>query len=189
MKPSPASSRPAPGNLVVVQEFINTLNLETGEDRLADATQMLAWMQEYGLARDVGAVSGEEHRRVLRVREALRSLLLANTRGAPTEQSLADLNEIARTCPLRLTFDQAGTARAEGAGRGIDGALGTLFGTVFEAMANGTWPRLKACLSDDCHWVFYDHSKNRSGTWCSMAVCGSRLKTRAYRRRQAARRT
>ena len=48
-------------------------------------------------------------------------------------------------------------------------------------MADGTWRRLKACREDTCQWAFYDRSKNRSGTWCSMAVCGNRAKARAYR--------
>ena len=25
-----------------------------------------------------------------------------------------------------------------------------------------------------CHWVFYDGSRNRSGAWCSMRICGNR---------------
>ncbi len=40
------------------------------------------------------------------------------------------------------------------------------------------------CSSDTCQWAFYDRSKNRSGRWCSMQVCGNRTKTRAYRARQ-----
>ena len=55
---------------------------------------------------------------------------------------------------------------------------------VYEAMVDGTWERLKACPADDCHWAFYDHSKNRSGTWCTMDVCGNRAKVRAYRERR-----
>jgi predicted RNA-binding Zn ribbon-like protein len=51
-------------------------------------------------------------------------------------------------------------------------------------MAGETWDRLKACRLDDCQWVFYDHSKNRSRTWCSMRVCGNRAKARAYRERR-----
>ncbi|HEX9031302.1 MAG TPA: CGNR zinc finger domain-containing protein [Streptosporangiaceae bacterium] len=38
-----------------------------------------------------------------------------------------------------------------------------------------------------CHWAFYDRSPTSSGCWCSMAVCGSRAKSRAYRRRAASR--
>jgi predicted RNA-binding Zn ribbon-like protein len=50
-------------------------------------------------------------------------------------------------------------------------------------MADGTWHRLKACRQ--CAWAYYDYSKNRSATWCSMAICGNRTKTRAYRRRRS----
>ena len=48
------------------------------------------------------------------------------------------------------------------------------------------WERLKAC--PQCGWSFYDYSRNRSATWCSMSLCGNRLKTRAYRRRSEKRR-
>jgi predicted RNA-binding Zn ribbon-like protein len=49
-------------------------------------------------------------------------------------------------------------------------------------MLDGSWSRLKACRQ--CGWAFYDYSRNRSGSWCSMQLCGNRTKTRAYRRRQ-----
>jgi predicted RNA-binding Zn ribbon-like protein len=52
-------------------------------------------------------------------------------------------------------------------------------------MADGSWARLKACRSQLCKWLFYDRSRNRSAVWCSMAVCGNRTKTRAYRARRA----
>ena len=55
---------------------------------------------------------------------------------------------------------------------------------VQRAIVDGTWARLKACRWDTCQWAFYDTSKNRSGSWCSMAVCGNRAKAAAYRRRR-----
>jgi predicted RNA-binding Zn ribbon-like protein len=64
---------------------------------------------------------------------------------------------------------------------GVDGALGRILAIVHEAMSAGTWHRLKACRQ--CAWAYYDYSKNQSATWCSMAICGNRTKTRAYRRR------
>jgi predicted RNA-binding Zn ribbon-like protein len=56
-------------------------------------------------------------------------------------------------------------------------------------MLQGIWPRLKICLSDTCQWAFYDASKNRSGNWCSMEVCGNRMKVRSHRRRKSVDRT
>jgi len=182
-----SSSRPAPGDLVVVQEFVNTLDMESGQDRLADPAKLRAWLQDFGLLADGGPMDHRDHQRALALREALRALLIGNTRGEGAGAAAGELNDAARASPLLVTFDAAGAAHLQSAGKGVDGALGKLLGIVFESMANGSWPRLKACQGDHCHWVFYDHSKNQSGAWCSMAVCGSREKTRAYRRRQAAR--
>jgi hypothetical protein len=61
---------------------------------------------------------------------------------------------------------------------------------VLEAVAAGSWHRLRAC--PDCGWVFYDSSRNARRTWCSMTAaggargCGSIAKTRAFRARRAA---
>lgn len=41
--------------------------------------------------------------------------------------------------------------------------------------------RLKIC--SNCGWLFLDRSRNRSRTWCDMAVCGNRAKaSRHYHR-------
>ena len=41
--------------------------------------------------------------------------------------------------------------------------------------------RLKIC--PNCRWLFIDRSRNRSRTWCDMAVCGNRAKaSRHYHR-------
>ena len=53
-------------------------------------------------------------------------------------------------------------------------------------MADGTWSRLKACRAGTCRWAFYDHTRNRSGVWCTMDVCGNRTKVRSFRERQDA---
>jgi predicted RNA-binding Zn ribbon-like protein len=62
--------------------------------------------------------------------------------------------------------------------------MGRLLAAIASATADGTWARLKICRNDACRWSFYDASRNRSGHWCSMAVCGNRMKGRAFRQRQ-----
>jgi predicted RNA-binding Zn ribbon-like protein len=59
-----------------------------------------------------------------------------------------------------------------------------LLAILAEAMVDGSWQRLKACPGRHCGWVFYDHSRNNSGRWCSMSVCGGREKARAHYHRQ-----
>lgn len=179
----------APGRLRLVQELVNTLDVETGHDELARTWGLRDWLLERGLLA-VGAEVGEEDRRLAAdLREALRVLLLANN-GEPLDPGAVEtLNRTAATAPLELRFSAAGGAELRPTAADVPGALARLLGVVYASMLEGTWPRLKACRSETCRWAFYDGSKNRSGTWCTMAVCGSRQKARAYRARRAQART
>jgi predicted RNA-binding Zn ribbon-like protein len=58
-----------------------------------------------------------------------------------------------------------------------------------ELLVHGDPSRLKECTgANDCGWLFYDASRNRSRRWCSMEGCGSRVKMRRmYARGIAAR--
>lgn len=44
--------------------------------------------------------------------------------------------------------------------------------------------RIGQCASDECKWLFYDTSKNRSRRWCSMKMCGNVAKARRHYQRQ-----
>jgi predicted RNA-binding Zn ribbon-like protein len=69
---------------------------------------------------------------------------------------------------------------------GVEGALGRLVAIAFLSDLDGTWVFLKECAGEGCSAVFFDRSKNHSGRWCSMSVCGNRAKVRAWRERQRA---
>jgi predicted RNA-binding Zn ribbon-like protein len=43
--------------------------------------------------------------------------------------------------------------------------------------------RLRACANDECARFLLDRSRSNSARWCSMAVCGNRLKARRHHRR------
>jgi predicted RNA-binding Zn ribbon-like protein len=167
----------APGELGLVQRFVNTADLDLGTDELADEAGLKAWLAANGMGADVDAAGRE---RAVAIREALRSLLLANHGGDPDPAAVAALD---RAAAMTVAFDAAGRARLEPVGSGVDGAIATLLAIVAQAQADGTWPRLKACPNDTCHWAFYDRSRNRSRTWCAMSVCGNRAKARSYRAR------
>lgn len=180
------SKPPAPGALGLVQELVNSLNLESGRDRLAEPDSLRDWLVERGLLGSGERVGPGEVRRAREVREALRALLLANN-GAPDDRGAVEaLNRAAARARLTVRFDAAGAARLEPAVGGVDGALGRILAIVYTATAEGTWQRLKACRWDVCRWAFYDATKNRSGAWCTMAECGNRAKARAYRERRRA---
>ena len=167
-------SEPAPGRLALVQRFANTVDREHGREMLHSPQALRTLLLELGLL-DRGAPVGDgELAAALDLRDRIQALALANN-GVRTDAQLeAELvvrvdDELAVLAPSR---------------RDVHGALAELVGIVYTTMADGTWPRLKSCRRDVCHWLFYDRSRNRSAVWCSMAVCGNRTKTRAYRARR-----
>ena len=84
-----------------------------------------------------------------------------------------------------MRFDPDGrSARLEPVRAGVDGAIGRLLAIFERSQCDGTRERMKGCPDLECGWAFYDWSKNRSATWCDMAVCGNRAKARAYRERR-----
>jgi predicted RNA-binding Zn ribbon-like protein len=178
-----ATTQEAPERLEVVRKFVNTFDVEQGKDDLSSAAALRRWFADHELGSP--DVRGDDLENARGVREALRALTLENN-GAPADESARPrLREAAARAQLTPTFGDGGlAARATGADR----ALGELLAVVHEAMADGTWQRLKACGEHTCQWAFYDTSKNRSGNWCSMAVCGNRAKARAYRERSRTRR-
>lgn len=173
----------APGDLELVRDFVNTLNVEDGVDELAGPDALRAWLRDRGLLRGTG-VTRSDLAQARRVREALRALMLANNGVNVRKEAALTLNRAARRAGLGVRFEPGGAVRLEPRVSGVDGALGRILAVASTAMAEGTWTRLKACRADDCRWAFYDHSRNRSGQWCVMAVCGNRNKARSYRERQ-----
>ena len=179
-----AARTPAPGGLGLVQAFVHTVDIEEGREDLATPQLMHDWLVGRGLAEPDVGVSPEQQQGALALREALRGMLLANNGGAIYPLDLATLNQAAQRSALRLRFQSDGKSRLEPETPGFEGAVGRILAAVFTSMAEGSWQRLKACRAHSCRWAFYDRSRNRSSTWCNMAVCGSRTKARVYRERR-----
>jgi predicted RNA-binding Zn ribbon-like protein len=185
MLEEPGRREPAPHPLRLVQAFVNTRDIENGVEELTSPEELQDALERIGvLDADDPALGESDLRHALEVREALRELLLANNGGWVAAPALATLERAARSGHVGIRFSPAGADLVAEA-RGVDGALGRILAVIPVAVANGTWPRLKACPRDVCHWVFYDRSRNHSSTWCSMSVCGNRTKTRRYRARRA----
>jgi predicted RNA-binding Zn ribbon-like protein len=173
--------RAAEGPLRLVQLFVNTVDHEHGREWWPTPAALGTWFAENGYPRCRPNAADLERARELR--GALQALLRVNNVGGDTRAATAVVNDTARRCGVALELrDRAGLELGVGAA-GADAAMGRIVAAAFEAMLDGSWSRLKACRN--CGWVFYDTSKNRSGSWCSMQLCGNRTKTRAYRRRKA----
>lgn len=168
----------------MVQAFVNTVAAE-GDlcwEAFADAGSLRSWLVGRGLLGEGDPVGEADAGRAREVREALRRLLAANNGGGVDPETVQTLNGAAVRAGLTVRFGSDGGTTLEAGAGGADGAIGRVLVAAHAGMEDGTWSRLKAC--DRCAWAFYDRSRNRSGRWCSMSVCGNRTKTRAYRRRR-----
>jgi predicted RNA-binding Zn ribbon-like protein len=169
----PAGRRPAPGRLGYVQAFLNSFwDLDNdGVDRWATADGLAAWLREREFD---GPVTEPERARTVALRDGLRDALRGSGWGGVRDDGL-----------LVVRHDAQG-GWVEAAGEGPAAARALALGVVLEARRDGSWERMKACPGPHCGWAFHDHSRNRSGQWCSMRICGNRTKGAAFRQRRRA---
>lgn len=169
-----------------MQAFVNTLDIENDVETLSSPTALERALAEIGMPVLGARLSDSDLETALATREALRALALANS-GLPLDaRHLETLERVAEAARLTIRFEGA-QARLVPRAQGLEGVLGQIVAVVHEAITDGTWWRLKGCPRDVCHWVFYDRSRNGSGKWCAMSVCGNRVNTTSYRRRAARR--
>jgi predicted RNA-binding Zn ribbon-like protein len=168
---SMATRQDAPGALGLVESFMRTRNEVTDEPGLR------RWYAAHALP---PAAPGT-YDRAVGLREALRRLMLTNNGGTADPAAVARVNAEITACGLRPQLAADASHLRWPAG---DDALGVILAAVVAAMADGTWPRMKACAADDCRYAFYDHTRNRSGRWCDVSGCGANARMRAYRRRR-----
>jgi predicted RNA-binding Zn ribbon-like protein len=191
------------GNQLVL-DFLNTHPVHNGEssELLPDFSALLRWFQAADLlsSREVGnlqrrwgrsanAQSTTEAMRQLR--EKLRKEILAWERsGSVHHPTLDELNKLmaehptrtqlranGKLCSMELWFDPR---EPEDLFAPLAYSAATLFATVDRK-------RVRKCAR--CVLHFHDTSKKGTRRWCSMQLCGNRLKVAAYaaRRRQRTR--
>ncbi|GAA3432746.1 CGNR zinc finger domain-containing protein [Kutzneria kofuensis] len=152
-------------------DLLNTTPVVEGTQRddLADAEAARHWLAEHGQE-----VSADEWQALVKARNALQDVV----RGDAT--------------PIELKPFVDGIAyRASLAGEGIAWTSDLPAGRTAAARAVLTWDalrtgspgRLRPCANPECRLFLIDHSKPNSARWCSMAVCGNRMKARRHYQR------
>jgi predicted RNA-binding Zn ribbon-like protein len=143
-------------------------------DRLADSGPARAWLASAG-----GLGTEAELRHVLEVRQALQAVV----RGQQPPDVLAPaLQDVARAPVMadgQITWTLSVPPERELAVRAV---------LAWDALAQHSPGRLRSCANDECHLFLIDRSKANAARWCSMAVCGNRMKARRhYQRSRTAR--
>jgi predicted RNA-binding Zn ribbon-like protein len=176
-----ADRETASGDIGLIQAFVNTVDLQDGPDDLPDPNTLKAWLVAKGLLGAAHTVDESDLKHAIALREAIRGAIGPNSGFPVYPVDIATLNGAATASGLRMRFGADGKPRMEPEVAGAVGAMGRLVVTLYSAMENKNWTRLKLCSSQACRWAFYDRSKNHSSRWCTMASCGNREKARRFR--------
>lgn len=175
---------PVPAHAALLRDFVNTLDVETGEEAFTSPAALSAWLVEHELTEPEATATADDLARAARLREGLRAALIQHHDGSPERVPEELVIECSRY-PVRVSF-RDGVPALEPVAGGLVAGVAKIVAATVASTADGTWARLKVCPELSCQWAFLDTSKNRSRTWCTMRVCGNRSKTRSYRARQRA---
>lgn len=184
-KHEPGGRAPAPGELHTLQLFVNTHNIEAGVDLFARPESISSWLLENKLTTVAPSVTTvTDVARVIALRETLRDLLTHEASSATYRSDPGHvLRETAAAGHFSVSVGDDFELQIVSTADGLDGALARLVLIAVEASSTGQWRRLKVCPNDECRWAFWDSSRNRSGRWCTMSLCGNQAKVRAHRQR------
>lgn len=162
-------------NEVLLLDLLNSTPVEGDEivDALGDDASAAAWTLEHG-----GAGTAREVGLVREVREALQGVV----RGDAGPQSLAPfIRDVSQVPTL-------GSGILEWQLQAPDDSLLAARAVIAWSELEQTRPgRLRSCGNPDCRLFLIDRSHGNRAQWCSMAVCGNRMKARRHydRKREA----
>ena len=180
-------------------DFLNTRPVQNGEpvELLPDFGALLRWFQAAELlsARDVanlqrdwgGSARARRTVEAMReLREKLRKETLTWQRGGAVHHStVGELNRLMADHPMRTRLRGSGSASSmeqwfePRQPEDLFAPLAHSSATLFAAVDRN---RVRKC--DQCVLHFHDTSKKGIRRWCSMQLCGNRLKVAAYAARQ-----
>jgi len=182
-------------------DFLNTRPVDDGtaQELLPDCASLVRWLKAADLVpprevkrldRDWSGQQGftEMMGQLREFRERLRQAVLQmETGGLPSRAFISTVNELLLAHPHIDHVTQTGSGFVRGQRFEPQVPL-DVFGPIMDSVATLlTMPdqsRLRKC--ENCVLHFYDTSKKGTRRWCSMNICGNRLKVAAYTRRKRA---
>lgn len=141
----------------------------TPADDLADTDRALAWLASVG-----GLGTEAELRHVLEARQLLQAVVRGEQPPDALAPALRDVTAFPAISNSVITWTLSVPPERELTVRAI---------LTWDALAKNSPGRLRPCANDECRLFLIDHSKANAARWCSMAVCGNRMKARRHYQR------
>jgi predicted RNA-binding Zn ribbon-like protein len=190
------------GNLLVL-DFLNTKPILKGEptELLPDTASLERWLVASGIVTSAQARALVRRWRdaprakaflekLLAFRERLRAAVVRQQRGLSISNAMvSEINLLLQENPSQITLRWK-TKKLERVAvfepQEPDDVWAPIAAAAAELLSDIPTSRIRKCESESCVIWFYDTSKKGSRRWCSMNICGNRLKVAAYRHRNRA---
>jgi hypothetical protein len=189
----------APGGLGLVQDLLNTIasGVPQQPDLLADLKSAQTWVN-IATAR-LSAATGQPVPAVVlddpglqelrAFRDELHDEVAARGHAVPepgdaVPRPTGTGPAVPRTASATLRLGEDGSVHVEPRGTGWQLLISLVLAALFEAQWADTRRRIKTCRNPRCRVAFYDRSRNNSGVWHSVRICGYPANLRAHRARQ-----
>ncbi|WP_066952734.1 CGNR zinc finger domain-containing protein, partial [Streptomyces lushanensis] len=153
---------------------------ESAEEWLTGAAG--AWARVRGLDAPDCSLSTSDPAALRDLRSAFEALIAAAESGAPEDGHGSGRTD--HDIAVRLAPDSRGQVRMVPVGRGRQWLESALWSETLLAQRAGVWSRLKLCRGAGCRSAFYDMSRNNSGVWHDVRICGNAANLRASRERR-----
>ncbi|MGW3952470.1 CGNR zinc finger domain-containing protein [Streptomyces sp. NPDC004752] len=152
-------------------DLLNTTPVVNGavRDHLADPEAAMSWQQAHG-----GSGSAEECRHLRQARDALQDVVRGSRPAASLAPLLKDVTSRPQLSSAGVWWELVAPAERQLA---VEAVL--TWSALQEAMPG----RLRPCANPECRLFLIDRSKTNKARWCSMAVCGNRMKARRHYQR------
>ncbi|MGW7426734.1 CGNR zinc finger domain-containing protein [Streptomyces sp. NPDC054813] len=139
------------------------------QDQLADAEAARAWQRAHG-----GSGGKEERRYLLQARDLLQDVVTGSRPATSLAPLLADVTSHPRLSAAGVAWQLDIPAPRR---------LAVTAVLAWSALQETMPGRLRACANPECRLFLIDRSKTNRARWCSMAVCGNRMKARRHHQR------
>ncbi|TDE19481.1 hypothetical protein E1295_47695 [Nonomuraea mesophila] len=155
----------------VLLDLLNSTPIVGGvaQDLLADPAEARDWLRQRG-----GDGSPEERDAVRQVRDTLQGVV----RG---DRPVSDLAPFLEGATYRPAVSKRGVEWSLDAPPGRATSVRVLL--AWDALERTRPGRLRPCANTECGLFLLDRSKTNRARWCSMAVCGNRMKARRHYQR------
>src|SRR5262245_25972668 len=168
-------------------DFANSVHSPaTGGDALAGWDDVTAFLAAAGSGGEGDAARAFS--RALALRDVIRDVLTALVARRPVAPaSVEAINDVLRAGAGhdRLVADGRGWRLEFVSGRGDrSAALVPIARSAAALITEARTAAVRKCGNPRCVLYFYDDSRSRRRRWCSMAVCGNRMKVAAHARRR-----